>query len=220
MSESTTTTSRTPAAANHGHGMLVVSGGRQGVGATTLAVDLAKLLAEDGRRVVLVDANVQRADVAAKTSLAGGLGIGDVLAGRQTIHEVLQRGPAGMHVLVGTATAETQAGLNERAIDRFLRQLRTLGPHADWLIIDAGNQPSELTARLWTAAYRVLLVTCPEAAAVMDTYALVKTLLSQHALRQAPALVVNQSPDEATSADVHRRIDQSCRRFLGLSVEY
>src|SRR5262245_2112060 len=115
MSESTTTV-RTSAAANHGHGMLVVSGGRQGVGATTLAVELAKMLAEDGRRVVLIDANVQRADVAASTSLVGGLGIGDVLAGRQTIHEVLQRGPAGMHVLVGTATPETQTGLNERAI--------------------------------------------------------------------------------------------------------
>src|SRR5687767_1781131 len=171
MSEQSSESRRSASSVNHGHGMLVVSGGRQGVGATTLAVSLAQTLAEDGRRVVLVDANAQQADVAARTNLTGALGIGDVLAGRKTIHEVLQRGPAGMHVLAGTVTREIQASLNDRAIDRFLRQLRTLGPHADWLIVDAGNQPSELTARLWSAAYCVLLVTSPEAAAVMDAYA-------------------------------------------------
>jgi MinD-like ATPase involved in chromosome partitioning or flagellar assembly len=54
----------------------------------------------------------------------------------------------------------------------------------------------------------------------MDTYALIKTLLSRQSLRQSPALVVNQAADEAMAADVHRRIDQSCRRFLGLAIAF
>src|SRR5206468_499377 len=100
------------------------------------------------------------------------------------------------------------------------RQMRSLGPHADWLLVDAGNQPSEMAAQLWSAADRLLVVTSPDAVAVMDTYALIKTLLSRQSLRQSPALVVNQAADEATAADVHRRIDQSCRRFLGLAIEF
>src|SRR5436189_141124 len=122
-----------------GPGTVVISGGRPGVGATTLAVNLAAALAQDAHRGVLVD---------------------------------------------------------------------------------AGNQPSEFTARLWSAADRVLLVTSPDAVAVMDTYALIKTLLSRHSLRQSPTLVVNQAANDSTAADVHRRIDQSCRRFLGISVEF
>ena len=43
----------------------------------------------------------------------------------------------------------------------------------------------------------------------MDTYALIKTLLSRQSLRQSPALVVNQAEDEATAVDVHRRIKQA-----------
>ena len=200
--------------------MLVVAGGRPGVGATTLAVHLARSLAQDALRIVLIDADLERAGLAAASSLGGGLGIGDVLAGRKTIHEVLQRGPAGLQILTGTSSDETRAGLSERTIARLLRQIRTLAPHVDWVLVDAGSQPSELAARLWTAADHLLLVTSPDAAAVMDTYALLKTLLSRHSLRRPPALVVNQIADDCLAADVHRRVDQSCRRFLGLPVTF
>jgi flagellar biosynthesis protein FlhG len=198
---------------------LVISGGKPGVGATSLAVHLAELLAQDALRVVLIDADLYRADVAARCNLTAAFGIGDVLAGRRSIHEVLLRGRAGLQVVAGTAASDVRGKLSDRAIQRLLKQMQTLRPHADWLLVDAGNQPSEFTARLWSVADTVLLVTSPDAVAVMDTYALVKTLLSRHSLRRPLELIVNQVSDEIAAADVHRRIDQSCRRFLGLSVE-
>jgi flagellar biosynthesis protein FlhG len=206
-----------------GHGgarTLVVSGGRPGVGATTLAVNLAAALAHDALRVVLVDADLYRADVAEHCGIAGGLSIQDVLGGRRSIHEALQLGAAGMQIVAGSAAAETRAAVNERSIRRLLRQLRSLTPHADWLLVDAGDQPCELAARLWSAADAVMLVTAPDAVSVMDTYALVKTLLTRHSLVRPLELVVNRLGDADNAADVHRRIDQSCRRFLGLSVSF
>jgi flagellar biosynthesis protein FlhG len=199
---------------------LVVSGGRPGVGATTVAVHLAALMAQDAHRIVLIDADLYRADIAAHCNLGGGLGIAEVLSGRKTIHEVLQLGPAGMQVLAGVASTETRSALSERSIQRLLKQMRALSPHADGLIVDAGNQPSDFTARIWSAADSLLLVTSPDAVAVMDTYALIKTLLSRNPLSRRLMLVVNQVADEVAAADVHRRIDQSCHRFLGLSVEF
>jgi len=207
-------------AARLGARLLVISGGRPGVGATTLAVELAAALAAEALRVVLVDADLYRADVANHCNLTVTQGIGEVLQGRKSIHEALERGPAGIQVLAGAASADSRASATDRAIQRFLRQLPTLGPHADWLIVDAGNQPTELAAQLWSIAELLLLVTSPDAVAVMDTYALIKTLISQHAAQRSPLLVVNQTPDAATSADVHRRVDQSCRRFLGLSIQF
>jgi flagellar biosynthesis protein FlhG len=124
-----------------------------------------------------------------------------------------------MQILTGSASAETM-NLEERSISRLLRQLRTLSPHADWLIIDTGNQVSELAARLWSITDQLLLVTAADAVAVMDTYALVKTLHSRKALLQSPSLVVNNIDDHAVAVDVHRRIDQSCRRFLDLSMAF
>jgi MinD-like ATPase involved in chromosome partitioning or flagellar assembly len=125
-----------------------------------------------------------------------------------------------MQIVPGSAAPETRAAINERSIGRLLRQLRSLMPHADWLIVDAGSQPSELMARLWGEAHTVLLVTSPDAVSVMDTYALVKTLLTRRTMARPPALVVNKLRETESAADVHRRIDQSCRRFLGLAVDF
>jgi flagellar biosynthesis protein FlhG len=177
-------------------------------------------LSREAQRVVLIDADPFGADIARRCEHSAGLGIGDVLAGRKTIHEVLQLGPAGMQILTGSANQQSRDSLSSRAIARLLKQMRSLSPHADWMLVDAGNQPSALASQLWSVADRLLVITSADAVAVMDTYALIKTLLSRQSLRQSPALVVNQAADEDTAADVHRRIDQSCRRFLGLAVEF
>ena len=210
---------RSPDASRAGPRMLVVSGGKPGVGATTVAVNLAATLAGEALRVVLIDADQQQANVAARCDLTASLNIGDVFEGRKNIHEALQRGPAGMQILAGKASPETRGAVSPRALQRLQRQLRSLERHADWIIVDAGHQPTELMFDLWSLAERVLLVSSPDAAAVMDTYALVKTLLTRQSLAQPLALVINQVAEAAGAADVFRRIDQSCRRFLGMSLE-
>ncbi len=203
---------------------LVVAGGKPGCGATTIAVRLAAALSAEALRVVLVDADLQRADsqsgdLAARCGLAPTWSVADVLAGRKNIHEALVRGPAGLQILAGSRPDAHREPPGRRQIERLLRQMQSLVPHTDWFLIDAGQRASELAARLWSAAEQIVLVTSPDAAAVMDTYALVKTLLTRQPLHQPVSLVVNQAIDEAAAADVCRRIDQSCRRFLGLGVE-
>jgi len=201
------------------HRRLVVAGGRPNVGATTLTLAMGLALAREGLRVVLVDADLARADLTAACHVQPHGHLADVLAGRRTVHETLVLGPDGTQVLPAAATAAVRDSVGRRAIQRLLRQLEELRPHADWLVIDAGNQPSELAASLWTIADRLLVVTSPEAAAVMDTYALMKTMLPGGALPEWIGLAVNHAADMGMAADVHRRIDQSCRRFLGLSVQ-
>ena len=198
--------------------ILVVSGGKAGLGSTTLAVNLAVTLAAHGLRIVLIDADLYRADVAAHCGVSESPALADVLLARRNIHEALQRGPGGIQVLAGTQTAEARNACSERALARVLQQIQSLGRHADQVLIDTGSGPSEPTIRLWQAASDVLLVTTPDAVAVMDTYATVKSLLGRSAIACPLRLVVNRADDGEAAADVYRRIDQSCRRFLGLSV--
>jgi flagellar biosynthesis protein FlhG len=196
--------------------MVLVCGGKGGVGATTLAVNLAVALAHHAARTVLVDADLRRADASTLCGVAEATGVAELLGGSRDIHEVLQRGPAGIQLVPGVWSPEGSEQPGEGAQRRLLSQLAMLGRHADVVVIDAGNGEGELPRRFWRAADDVLLVTTPESMSVMDAYATIKAL---RPVKDAPRLwlAVNRAT-AAQAEDVHRRIDQSCRRFLEASI--
>lgn len=198
--------------------LVALSGGKGGVGASTLAVNLAIAAAQQAARVVLVDADLYRADVAALCGLGETDNVADVLAARRDIHEILQLGPGGIQVACGAWAPDAVTLCTEHAQERLLRQLKTLGRHADLILLDVGHGGGEVLRRFWRAADEIVVVTTPDQLAVMDAYATLKSALPRNSTIPI-RLVVNQAPSLAVTADVHGRIDQSCRRFLDRNVQ-
>lgn len=192
---------------------VVLSGGKGGVGASTLAVNLAIASAQQGSRVVLVDADFQKGDIAALCGLHDTGSVADVLASRRDIHEILQIGPGGIQVASGAWAPDVATVCTEPAQERLIRQLKTLGRHVDLVVLDAGREASETAARFWHVADEIVLVTTPEPVAVMDTYAKIKTMLPLH-WTATVQIVINRAEDLAAATDAHRRIRVSTRRFL------
>ena len=198
---------------------VVVTGGKGGLGVTTLAVNLAVALAGQGARVVLVDADLHRADVAMLCGVTERGDVADVLSQRRDIHEVLVLGPAGIQLVPGLWAPGARETYSARQHDRLLRQFHSLGRHADLVLVDVGSGTHESVRKFWEHAHRIVMVTTPDAYAVMDTYATIKSLADTQ--RPLPiSLLVNQAEDGNLAADVHRRIDQSSRRFLGRPVDW
>lgn len=203
--------------ADHAPRIVVVASGKGGVGTTTVAVNLAVALAGDGRRTVLVDADLGRADASALCRIDDNYSVADVLAGRRGVHETLVRGPAGVQVLPGAWAIGGLADGETRGQQRLLDELIGLGPHADYVVIDAGSALDRIVKRFWQAADQVLVVTSPEAASVTNAYAAIKTLAPG---RQGASIqtIVNLAPTADEAAEIGRRLARACRRFLGLQV--
>lgn len=201
-------------AAGSGAPLVVVSGGQRNVGTTTISASLAVALARQGRRAVLVDADLEHGGRLLRTQDAGG-GVLDVLLGRRSVHEVLQRGPSGIQLIAGSGTTGLPAAILPRAQDRLIADLERLAPHAEVIVIDAGNGRGQFVRQLWRAASSVIVVATPEDAAVMQAYASIKLLLDgDDALRLQT--FINRANDGDAAADVQTRIAEACRRFLGV----
>lgn len=197
--------------------LLTVAGGKGGVGTTTVAVNLAVALAQSGYRTVLVDVDLAGGDVAQVCRLQSIDCVADVLASRRTIHEVLERGPAGVQVVAGVWAMGEAADASPPAVDRLLAQLAALGPHADVVVLDVGSSLTRAARTLWQASDEVVLVTTPDAVAVMDAYAALKVLMAGQTLASV-RLLVNHVHDSGVAADVQERLSRCCQRFLGHSL--
>jgi len=143
--------------------------------------------------------------------------IADVLAGRRSVQETLESSPAGVRVLAGAWELGVLADGSATAQQRLLGQLKGLRHLTEVVVVDVGNSWSRWTRRFWQAADRVLLVTTSELAAIMDTYASVKSLAAgQPGI--SLELVVNMAADADVAQDVERRLTRACQRFLGLRL--
>jgi flagellar biosynthesis protein FlhG len=197
--------------------VVAIAGAKGGVGTTTVALNLASAMAGDGRRTLLVDADPQRADVATLAGLRDGYCLADVLSGARSLHEAMQLGPAGIQVLLGRWGAHAALDWSARAQERFIYDLRNLGPHVDMILLDLGSVVDATTRQFWKAVDEIVLVTTADNVAVMNAYATVKT----HADASRPlrvASLVNQSTDPSAAQDAHMRLQRACGRFLGVDV--
>src|SRR2546421_4533550 len=90
-----------PAHADDHARLIVVAAGKGGVGATTVAANLAIALSRAGHACVLVDGHPHTADATTLCGLDAQFGVSHVVAGWRSAEETLLAGPGGIQVLPG-----------------------------------------------------------------------------------------------------------------------
>lgn len=196
------------------HGRLtVLSGCKGGVGVTTLALNLAVALRHQTPRVLMIDCNPLRGDLASIYGLRGHHDIDDVLQGRCSAKDATLFGPIGTQII-------PKFGMREPSTARcwqLLKCLDSIAENYDHIIVDAGCCLMQAEV-LFPAADHRLLVTTLDQVALTDSYAFIKTL---H-VRQKSAgisLVTNRVQVASRALHAEQRIIDSCLRFLDLDVK-
>ncbi len=221
----------------HAPGLLVVAGGKGGVGTTTVAILLAAALGRRRLRTLLIDA-ARSGDAAVLCGLQPPHhNLADVLSGRATLIEATQSGPGNLRIVPGAWAGDGPADPGPHAADRLLAQLTDLGAATDVVVLDAGNDPGRLAQRCWSAARGRLVDTTPETAAIVETYAAIKRLSppgetesrmgtgSERSEVPVPIfdsgtidVLVNMVSDHRAADAAYRRLADACRRFLAIEL--
>src|SRR5690554_2932621 len=96
---------------NHPVQVIAVTGGKGGVGKTNVSVNLSLALAELGRRVVLMDADLGLANIDVQLGLRPKATLADVLAGNCDLREVMITGPGGIRIVPAASGAAEMVNL-------------------------------------------------------------------------------------------------------------
>jgi pilus assembly protein CpaE len=165
-------------AAAGGGTMIAVAGAKGGVGTTTVATQLALMVAADGRqrRVCLVDLDLQKGDVAGlldvthRRSIADLVELADDLTAR-SLEEALFVHSSGLRVLLAPLEGERGEYVTDRAARQILGAIRS---RFDIVVVDCGATVSEASAVAVEMADRVLAVVTPDVLALRAARRLVR----------------------------------------------
>jgi len=213
------------AAPAHRATVIAVTSGKGGVGKTNISVNLAIRLAEAGKAVVLLDADLglANADVLCNIDLPANLS--HVIARRKELSEVLVKAPGGFSLIGGASGLARMADLTDADRQRIVSAMNELESQADVILIDTGAGISPNVLAFTRAADHVLVVTTPEPTAITDAYAVIKVISRADKARpfadpndRRISLLVNQAKNESEARVVHDRIARVARQFLGVRI--
>lgn len=199
--------------------IIAVTSGKGGVGKTNLTVNLAIALREEGKRVVIIDADMGMANVDVVLGTSSKKTLLSLLEPGVTFDDILTHGPHGVDYISGGSGMEHIADFTPEERKILWEKLSVCDSQADIILIDTGAGLGKNVLDFILAADEVILVTTPEPTAITDAYAVMKAY-SRYEKERTLRLVVNRVYDEADSSDVVAKLRQTAQRFLGSDLEY
>jgi flagellar biosynthesis protein FlhG len=199
--------------------VIAVTGGKGGVGKTTISANLAVSIAAQGRDVMLVDADLGMANVDVVLGLHTRFHLGHVVTGECALEDAIVTGPHGLQIVPAASGIKRMANLSDAEQAGIIRAFSDLYHRVDVMVVDtaAGLHDSVLTFS--QAAQHVLVVVCDEPASITDAYALIKVLSREHGVRRFQVLA-NQTRRSGEGPELFQKISRVCDRFLNVTLEF
>jgi flagellar biosynthesis protein FlhG len=194
---------------------LAISGGKGGVGKSTVAVNLAIAYAQLGARTLMVDTDLGMADLNLLLGVAPEKSMLDVLGGTP-VEDVLvsAHGIALLPALNGSYLLST---IGPTAQQRVIDTVATLANRFDTLVVDVAAGIGQAQTTFAAATAEAIVVVNPEPLSMADAYACLKTLATQQQVRHAFVLP-NRVQSRAQADELVERLRALVARFLDLEI--
>lgn len=196
--------------------VVAVTGGKGGVGKSTVAANLAAAFVLRKARTLAVDADFGMADLNLLLGVAPDYSVLDVLKGLPVREAIVKA--HGVDLLPGLNGSAALANLEIDDRRRVLAAVDGLEEDYDACIIDAPPGIGDTGLDMVAAASHVVVVLSPEPVSLADAYSCLKALYVRHRISRA-YVVVNTvgSIDEAD--ETFWRLRTIVDRFLGIELQ-
>lgn len=198
--------------------VIAVTGGKGGVGKTSVSVNLATALATR-KRVVLLDGDLGLANADVFLGLSPRYTLAHVLSGERTLDEVLIEAPQGFQVVPAASGAADLASMGAAQHLGLVRAFSALAAQVEVLIVDTAAGIAPAVLQFTQAAQQVLVVICDEPASLTDGYALIKVLSRHHGVGRFRVLA-NRARSPGAGRELFERFERVTTRFLDVVLEF
>ena len=198
--------------------VIAVTGGKGGVGKTNVTLNTAISLAQQGKRVMVLDADLGLANVDVLLGLRVEKNLSHVLSGECTLDEVLVEGPFGIKIAPATSGSQSMTELTPTEHAGLIRAFSELQSKIDVLIVDTAAGISDMVLSFSKASQDIMMVVCDEPTSLTDAYALIKILNKQHGVFRFK-IVANMVRSMREGDELFSKLNKVTNRFLDVALE-
>ena len=199
--------------------VISVTSGKGGVGKSNVVSNLAIALSTQGKKVLVIDADLGLGNLDVLLGLSPLYNLNNVLNGEKSISEIIVDGPAGIKIIPAGSGVQEFTSLGQHEKLKLLDELDMLEEKFDIMIVDTEAGISENVTYFAVAAQEIIVVVTPEPTSITDVYALIKLLATKYSEHHFKVLV-NMAKDSEDALEVFRKLANVAGRFLDISLDY
>lgn len=199
--------------------VIAVTGGKGGVGKTNVSVNLAVAMADLGRRVMLLDADLGLANIDVVLGLHPERDLSHVVRGECSLEDVLIEGPSGILVAPAASGVQQMAELSKSEHAGLIRAFSDVGSDLDVMIVDTAAGISDIVVSFSRAVQEVVVVVCDEPASITDAYALIKLLNREYSIDRFHILA-NMVQTAQEGRTLYNKICRVTDRYLDAMLSF
>ncbi|MCB2198235.1 MinD/ParA family protein [bacterium] len=203
----------------HSARKIAVTSGKGGVGKSNVSLNMAIAFGRLGKRVLLVDADTNLANIDILLGIHVQNTLADVIVGSAFFSDTLIDGPEGIQIMPGSSGAVEMLDKDDVVRDRILAAFDDLEQRYDIVLIDTGAGLSESIMQFVVSADDVILVTNPEPTAITDAYAMLKVASYRNTTMNAHVLI-NLAPKPQEAKETFNKLQLAVRNFLQFDINY
>lgn len=198
--------------------VIAVSGGKGGVGKTNVSLNTSIALAQSGKKVLVLDADLGLANVDVMLGLRVQRNLSHVLSGECELDDIIIKGPAGINIIPATSGTQSMVDLTPNEHAGLIRAFSDMQTQFDILIVDTAAGISDMVLSFCRASQDVMLVVCDEPTSITDCYALMKLLSRDHEIFKFK-VVANMVRSDKEGQQLFEKLSKVSERFLDVSLE-
>jgi flagellar biosynthesis protein FlhG len=198
--------------------IMAVTSGKGGVGKTFISANLAYALARQGRRVLVLDADLGLANLDVLLNLFPKITLHDVFTGKHSLDDAIVPVSGGFSVLLAGSGMVEYSRMTPEIRDQLQRVITEVEPRFDHVLLDTGAGISDIVLYTVSLAGEVQVVVTPEPTSLTDAYATIK-VLAQTQGRRRFHLLVNQTRKLGEGRAVRQQLQQVVDRYINPALE-
>jgi flagellar biosynthesis protein FlhG len=198
--------------------VIAVTGGKGGVGKTNVTLNLAMAMAQLGKRVLVLDADLGLANCDVMLGLRVEKNLSHVLAGDVELDDILIEGPFGIKIVPATSGTQSMTELSPAEHAGLIRAFSEIRTVFDVMLVDTAAGISDMVLSFSRASQDVLVVVCDEPSSITDAYALMKILSREYSVRKFK-IVANMVRSLKEGQELFAKLSRVTDRFLDVTLE-